>query len=305
MTAATNKIAQLPDLSRQVVALESTVQFLAQAYQQLEKTSTTFMGRYEARIVAIQARLEQGTEKNNPRLRQRWDQAHHFLAQAITDFTAMQTYEALVTIQVKTLQQVVLAIQAASLQNKNSTGDIEILAGLKMRSNKALTQAEQILANLSRLPQQKAQQQAWQKLAILSRAIQAGVALPLQDENILPLWEKPTDLSSDTSVDTSKPLVRIRFNRPDIAYEQTLYDAIRTAYTHKADLEFRLLAVNLVVDKPTQSSPTLVDNAINGLAPLRDVFETMLQMGVERTNMQLAFAEAPQIPTAEIHVFVR
>ena len=58
-----------------------------------------------------------------------------------------------------------------------------------MRSNKALTQAEQILANLSRLPQQKAQQQAWQELAILSRAIQAGFPLPLQDENILPLWE--------------------------------------------------------------------------------------------------------------------
>ena len=54
------------------------------------------MGRYEARIVAIQARLEQGTEKNNPRLRQRWDQAHHFLAQAMN--SGDETYEALVTI---------------------------------------------------------------------------------------------------------------------------------------------------------------------------------------------------------------
>jgi len=119
--------------------------------------------------------------------------------------------------------------------------------------------------------------------AVLGSASSAGAAPPL------------TPLSS------ARPLVKIRFDRPDVDYEQPVYMAVNEALARYPNARFELVAVN-----PTQGNAAQV--AIESTRARRNaerVLRTLTQMGLGLDRIDLSYMDNPDAQTNEVHLYIR
>ena len=90
-----------------------------------------------------------------------------------------------------------------------------------------------------------------------------------------------------------RPLVVIRFDKPDVVYEPALYQALSRALERRPDATFDLVAV----------SP----NEAGQAAARRDadaVFKSMTSMGLPAERVAMAAMAAPAVTTPEVHIYV-
>lgn len=90
-----------------------------------------------------------------------------------------------------------------------------------------------------------------------------------------------------------RPLVVIRFDKPDVAYEPALYQALSRALERRPDATFDLVAVS-----PTDG---------NVAAARRDadaVFKSMTNMGLPAERVAMAAMNSASATTPEVHIYV-
>jgi len=98
-----------------------------------------------------------------------------------------------------------------------------------------------------------------------------------------------------------RPLAKIKFDRPDVAYEEPVYLAINEALKRYPDARFDLIAVT-----PTQGNAAQV--AIESTKARRNaekVLRTLTQMGLPQERVDLSYSENAQSGTNEVHLFVK
>lgn len=96
-----------------------------------------------------------------------------------------------------------------------------------------------------------------------------------------------------------RPLVVIKFDRPNVEYEQQLYAAVSQALDRKADAVFDLVAV-----APAKPGP----GAASGVAARRNaehVMRSLTNMGLPPTRVTLSATNSGQIQANEVHLYVR
>jgi hypothetical protein len=97
-----------------------------------------------------------------------------------------------------------------------------------------------------------------------------------------------------------RPLVVIRFDRPDVAYQQALYNAVSRALERRPQATFELVAVT-----PGQGSAA--ENALNASKAKKhaeDVLRTLNDMGLPANRVSLASSTSPEASTNEVHLYV-
>jgi hypothetical protein len=98
-----------------------------------------------------------------------------------------------------------------------------------------------------------------------------------------------------------RPLVKIRFDRPDVSYEQPVYMAVNEALTRFPNAHFELVAVH-------PSKGNVAEVAIESTRARRNaekVLRSLQQMGVDLTRVNLSYAPSDQATTNEVHLYVR
>ncbi|GJL84503.1 MAG: hypothetical protein DHS20C02_02780 [Micavibrio sp.] len=111
----------------------------------------------------------------------------------------------------------------------------------------------------------------------------------------------PSPAQSSTGLTTARPLVKIRFDRPDVEYEQAVYMAVNEALDRYPNARFELVAVN-----PTQGNAAQV--AIESTRARRNaerVLRTLTQMGLPLERIDLSYTDNPQATTNEVHLYIR
>ncbi|MSO73083.1 MAG: hypothetical protein EXQ84_05675 [Rhodospirillaceae bacterium] len=88
-------------------------------------------------------------------------------------------------------------------------------------------------------------------------------------------------------------LVVIRFDKPDVAYEPALYQALSQALQRRPDATFDLVAVS----PPTGNPATARDDA-------DAVFRSMTCMGLPAERVAMAAMTSPTATTPEVHIYV-
>ena len=99
----------------------------------------------------------------------------------------------------------------------------------------------------------------------------------------------------------ARPLVKIRFDRPDVDYEQPIYMAVNEALQRYPDARFDLVAVH-----PTQGNAAEV--AIESTRARRNaerVLRTLTQMGLALDRINLSYSESAEAATNEVHLYIR
>lgn len=99
----------------------------------------------------------------------------------------------------------------------------------------------------------------------------------------------------------SRPLVVIRFDRPNVAYQQALYNAISRAVERKPEAAFDLVAVS-----PKAGTPSA--RILNTTAAKRNaegVLRTLTDMGLPASRVNLTAANSTTARSNEVRVYVR
>jgi hypothetical protein len=98
-----------------------------------------------------------------------------------------------------------------------------------------------------------------------------------------------------------RPLVKIRFDRPDVDYQQPLYMAVSEALKRYPDARFELVAVH-----PTKGNAAQV--AIESTKARRDaekVLRSLTEMGLTLDRIDLSYTPSADASTSEVHLYIR
>ncbi len=106
--------------------------------------------------------------------------------------------------------------------------------------------------------------------------------------------------AATASATEDRPLVVIRFDQPNVDYNQPLYVAVSSALERKASATFTIMAVS-----PNAGTPAEV--AVNTDASRQNaenVLRSLTSMGLPADRITLAAATSPDIQSNEVRIFV-
>lgn len=98
-----------------------------------------------------------------------------------------------------------------------------------------------------------------------------------------------------------RPLVKIRFDRADVSYEQPMYIAVNEALTRYPNARFELVAVH-----PNNGNTAAV--AIESTRARRNaerVLRSLTEMGLNLDRIDLSYSPSVEASTSEVHLYVR
>lgn len=108
-------------------------------------------------------------------------------------------------------------------------------------------------------------------------------------------------MPTPAAVSSPRPLVKIKFDQPNVDYEQAVYMAVNEAMQKYPASRFELIAVN-----PSAGNAAQV--AIESTRARRNaemVLRSLSQMGIDVNKIDLSTLQSAEAKTNEVHIFIR
>jgi len=268
---------------------------LRQVRSNLTSNAETFHGT----VAAINVRLQVGTTPGNPILLQQWNEAQAQLTRLDNEVGRLNDLVNRVASDGALAAYLIDSVQQAFQLTGAVEDDHRQLRELQDEVRRTQVRVERLLDEIN---QDVARQRDYvsgerTRLAGLGAAITAGglfsggAALRAPaDYGLRP----PAASGTMGGADGRRPFVVIRFDRPNVVYEQPLFTAISEAVERQPDVSFEVVAVS-----PQGGS----------LAPARRnaerVMRSLTDMGVPAQRVQLTARTSDAAGTEEVHIFVR
>lgn len=298
-----NKVSAM---AQDLAKLEDKVSDLSGRMQQIQSESRGSSGEYHELLGSITARLQRGTTPGNPVLVNQWNQAQLQLENVAETIPRMTKLSNDAADQAAFGQYLLNAVQATYGLSGAVEEDHERLQTLEDQVHQTLVQIDRLMTDLS---QDISRQNVYvnnerQNMTTLSLAIKNGELYGAslatraftQTENIARAQAHSTRPQTG-----DRPLVIVRFDHPNVQYQQALYNAVNKALSRKPTATFDLVAVS-----PDRG--TAAQKALNNAAARRsaeDVLRTLTDMGVPGSRVQLLTSTDPDIAANEVRLFVR
>ncbi|MGE4351649.1 MAG: hypothetical protein AB7E52_05620 [Bdellovibrionales bacterium] len=109
------------------------------------------------------------------------------------------------------------------------------------------------------------------------------------------------DIDAAVAPTAGRLLVLIRFNQPNVEYEQQLSSAVSTALQRRPDTEFSVVAVTPMNGDPAEIASEQELASRNA----ETVKRALVQLGLAPSRILMASTQTPDAKTAEVHVYVR
>ncbi|WP_299753665.1 hypothetical protein [Devosia sp.] len=111
----------------------------------------------------------------------------------------------------------------------------------------------------------------------------------------------PNSGTSAMSGGAPRPLVKIRFDKANVAYEQPVYMAVNEALQRYPNARFELVAVHPAGGNSAESTIESTRARRNAEKVLR----SMTQMGVTMDRIDLSYMPSADANTSEVHLYIR
>ena len=297
------------DLARLRANLAQHQQDMAAAHNALQTNSTAYFNT----VAGINAQLQAGTTSGNPQLVAQWNQAQTTLDKIGEDIGRLNGVST---------QAAADSSFAAYLMN--ATRSAFSLQGAVDEDHRQLTQIQgeidattvQIDALLNALSDEIGRQSTYvanerDNLITLSQAIKNGQLYgpSLATRAFGPVTSAPLPAPAQPRAAAPRPqaaagggpLVVIRFDRPDVSYEQALYTAVSRALERKPSATFELVAV-------APNAGNSAEVAVNANASKRNaenVMRSLTSMGLPADRVSLSATTSGDIQNNEVRVYVR
>ena len=266
--------------------------------QQLDSLRAQTIGNvqsYHSLVGSIRSRLQMGSTPGNPELLARWGQAQTQLTQIDADIAALNQLSALVSGDAGTSAYLLENIRAAFGLSGALEEDHRRLRILEdeVNQNAIVIDRALLLLNDEINRQQQYVTEERTSLVQLASDINAGQSYTTTAQRTAAPTRAVASVTP-ASIGQRRPLVIIRFDRPDVAYEPALYQALSQALERRPDAVFDLVAVS-----PQGGNP----------APARQnaesVFQSMTNMGLPADRVAMAAMGSTSATNPEVHIYVR
>lgn len=312
-TLVSRKIAELEgDLSRINDNISSHDSRLAS----LKRSSDAMTAEYYALVAGINADLQSGTTPGNPDLVEDMNAAQEklgVLADGAKDFDRLS---ADLSSEATRASYLLDATQATFGLSGAVKADHQKLTGLEDRVNQAVTQIARMI-NMTqdeinrRNNYLRAERLNLQTLSLavargefygqsisnrLFRRVAEGDANAVAGLAPEAGSQQPRPVASGSR----RPLVVIRFERPDVEYEQAVYAAINKALEKHPRAGFELVSVSPSAGNAAEVSLAGIGARKHG----EDVLRTLTQMGLPTERIRLSEAKSASVKSGEVHIFI-
>lgn len=287
--------------------LQAAINQRNQTLQQIRNQTIQDSQSYHETVAAINARLQVGTTPGNPMLQQRWAQAQQQLDAINQDIASMNQLATQIASDSAMAAYLLDSVRAAFGLSGAVEEDHRQLRILEDETNQTTVLIERLLSELS---QDISRQQSYVanergNLNTLALGIKNGQLYGTSLGNQA-LMRTSMDASAAATLPTAnvmgrRPLVVIRFDRPNVAYEQALYQAMSRAMERRPNAAFDLVAVT-----PQQGN---VGERALGVSSARraaeQVLRSLTEMGLPSDRVRMSAMAGANASSPEVHLYVR
>ncbi|HWA70057.1 MAG TPA: hypothetical protein VG821_09510 [Rhizomicrobium sp.] len=290
---AVNKTIQ--SLRAQVAGLQSRLAGNSAQLSNLRNAGAGAAGAYQEAKAHITTRLQVGTTRGNPELVAEWNTAQGQLDALSGNINALNTLGNDVTSDSSTAHYALDQISATFNVSGAVDEDHRQLQLLEDETSQTIVMIDRLLKEIADATQRQTAYVATERanLTVLSASIKSGE-----------LYGSGATALSGTGLQMaggSTPLVVVKFDRPDVDYQQILYAALNQALQNRPGASFQVVAVS-----PTRGTAASVQIAQStARRHAQDVMRSMTDMGVPATRLAVASTTDPAASSSEVRVFVR
>jgi len=273
----------------------------------LQKVRSKTVGdsqRYHNSVGSINARLQVGTTPGNPILVEQFNQALTLLDRIGEDISSMNKVTSQVTGDSALANFLAEKTRAAFRLSGAVDEDHRQLAILEDEVNRTVVLIDRLLKELSEDIQRQTNYVATERsnLNTLSSSIKTGEILgaSLTNRALNAATGGAQRQRRSRSTLGRRPLVVIRFDRPDVAYEQALYSAVSRALERRPNATFELVAV-----APTSGGAARIAlNTNKARRSAESVLGSLQRMGMPAERVGLSARTSQTAQTNEVHLYL-
>jgi hypothetical protein len=282
----------------QVAGLQQKITTNAGRLADLRNQGATAANAYQTSKAHITARLQIGTTRGNPELVAEWNSAQTSLDSVTSNINALNALGTDITNDSSGAHFALNQISATMNVSGAVDEDHRQLTLLEDETSQTIVVLDRLLKEISDTVQRQTAYAANERanLTVLANSIKAGelygaLATPVPSGA----------LTSQQLASNGQPLVVIKFDRPDVDYQQQLYAALNQALQSRPSAGFEVVAVS-----PGKGNIAAVQIAqTTARRHAQDVMRSMTDMGVPASRLGVASTTDSAANTSEVRVFVR
>jgi hypothetical protein len=254
---------------------------------------------YHGTIAAIEAHLQLGTTPGNPVLTRQWSEAQGELDRINSDVIQMNKLSSDVGNDASLAAYLLDSVHAARSLSGGVDEDFRRLSALEDDTNATTVGIDRLLGELSTAIQRQQQYiaSARNDLNVLALGIKNGQLYGSSLSSSRAAGGMQPTLASTGE----RPLVVIRFDRPNVSYENALYTAVKGALDRRPSATFEVVAVSSSSGTPGSSAISQTTSRRNADSVVR----SLTQMGLTSDRVRLSTASSPTAGNGEVEVYVR
>ena len=311
---------KIRNLASDLRTVQDRVASLSANLNSMERMHEKDAAEYYANIATINTQLQSGTTPGNPRLVQRLSKAEQTLEELNGGVSELNTLAVDISNTASEASFLLEEARAAYSISGAVEEDHVHLAQLEDSINNTLIIIQRIMNivndDITRISTYLSSER--ENLRVLSLAVANGDfygrslanrpfsgAQAYQQASYSagePAAAAPAmDYTQSSALSGPRPLAKIKFDRPDVSYEEPVYLAVNEAIKRYPNARFDLVAVT-----PTAGNAAQV--AIESTKARRNaeqVLRTLVQMGLDQDRIDLAYSESGQATSNEVHLFVK
>lgn len=272
----------------------------AQQLAELKGGAVQSSNQYHEAKARISARLQLGTTRGNPELVTEWNTAQVGLDALTGNINSLNALGTEIADQSSAAHFALNQIQATFNVSGAVDEDMHQLERLRDETDQVIVLIDSLMSNVADTVQRQTTYVANERASLTT------LASAIKDGNYYGDLGSPqvTSMSAapfGAGAPVGPALVTIRFDHPNVAYQQILYTAVAQALQSRPSSVFVISAVS-----PTRGSAAAVQlAATEAERHARDVVRSLSDMGVPAARMDMSSTTDPRIAASEVRVYVR
>jgi hypothetical protein len=281
--------------------------------KELQQKSEATSRDYFSNVATINARLQNGTTPGNPILVEQSRVAQTKLEDIASDINVLTSLSNDISSNASVASYLLEAVRATYGLSGAVDEDHVALTQLEDEVNRLVVQIDRQLNEVNSDINRRTSYLSTERrnLQTLTLAIANGELYGQSLANrayFSPASALPGDpdmlaakMGQSSTYNTSKPLVVIRFDRPNVDYQQAVYVATSEALQRYPNVSFEVVAVAPPGQNAAQGSLANSDAQKDA----QEVVRSMNQIGIPGNRIKLSSTRSPQARTPEVHIFLR
>ena len=290
----------IQNLREELSGLQEKVVQASQQLGDLRNAAAQSATAYHEAKAQITTRLEMGTTRGNPELVAQWNIAQSGLDALTTNINSLNSVGSEIANDASRAHFVQDTIQATFNVSGAVDEDHRQLSVLQDESGQTIVLIDRLLTEASADIQRQTAYVANERanLTTLASAIKNGEFYGTElGTPMMASVGGPVSYAAPTGA----PLVTIKFDHANVAYQQILYTALAQALQSRPTSSFAIMAVS-----PTRGSAPAVQLAqTESQRHAQEVMRSMTDMGVPAARLSISSATDPTAMSSEVRVYVR